>query len=237
MIVFFGLPPVGAVLQVQDIGLDVRQQVFLRGGREQRRLRFLPVAGFLEEQEEIPPQLPHRGEQAIASLQVQLLRLGSPFAGALQRLLLLPHRTDVAPELLAGLQEVKAHLDVAGQRGEDPQVKGRQRRDSEDGNPLRQARNRAGGLLQVLDEPGLQRRRMLLAERGADLAPQLRLPVLVGSRLPLPDQVGPEDQVLIEHVGDAVCQLEQLPAVAALPPGSSSGLQSPAGPGTRAGAS
>ena len=85
MIVFFGLSPRRAVLQVQDIGLDVRQQVFCCGGREQRRLRFLPVAGFLEEQEKIPAQLPHRGEQAIAPLQVQLFRLGGPFAGALQR--------------------------------------------------------------------------------------------------------------------------------------------------------
>src|SRR5208283_991887 len=104
---------------------------------------------------------------------------------------------------------VEADLKMTGQRSEYLEVEGRQRRDAEDGDPRGQTRDRATCLFQLLDESELQRGRMLLPERAADLSPQLCLPALVGSCLPLPDQLGPEDQVLVEHVGDTVCQLIQ----------------------------
>ena len=140
---------------------------------------LVPVAGLENQVQEVAAQLSHRGQQAVARLQVEFAGGGVSFPGGLEKSLRLARVDDLAPILFRWLEQEQVDVDAGAQRAKDLQIGRGQSRDAEDGNPLRNVQRPEIGpgrlLAKLLQERCQVLPRLLLMQPS----PERRLPKLV----------------------------------------------------------
>jgi len=200
--------PLPALAQVEDITLKQGQAPRPRHHPEgiDKQVVLGGEITILQHPEQLLPLLAQRGQQGIAGAQMQLIR--TQFRGqAVDGLL----GTDIAPILPARRKKEKVQVCMLGQGIEDLQMKRGQRGEAEN----REARRQSG-----IDKSGIGQGRQKQRPQmppvhgagqaigsGDQLAPESGLPVLILSRLPGQDHLGPKEQVLVKAVGQPPGQL------------------------------
>jgi len=199
------LPVRAPVAQVEDVGLDKGQEASPAGLF--RDVRLL-AARVVDHPEEVAAQGAHRGEQAVAPLQVEGL-VGGGRPEPVGKPSHLAVGVDEVPVLPAGVHDEEVDVDGAGDGLEDAEMEGRQGRDAEYGDPRGQ-RLRGLGPLQAGEGLRPARRPVQPGACGRKQTPEGRLPVTLPARLPSEDHLGTVHEVLVEQPGDDTAELVAL---------------------------
>jgi len=137
---------VGApVAQVEDVGLDLRQEA--SACRLHGDVRLL-APRVVDHPKKVPAQGPHRGEQAVSPLQVQGL-VGGGRPEPVDEPTHLAVGVDKVPVFPTGIHDKEVDVDGARDGLEDAEMEGGKGRDAEDGDPPGQRGPSRPGVLQA----------------------------------------------------------------------------------------
>ena len=164
---------------------------------------------------EIPAERPQGRQEPVSRIQMQKVRLAPGHIGVPgSDPLFFLFGKDIGPIFPAGIQQKEAYRHPAGNLRNGLQIKARQVGYTEDRDSFRKIGGRGRGGTKGLDQGSVERGAVFGFVPGRQVTPEVCLPAgrrIAGflARFPGRDQIGAENQVLVEKIGNFLGKLQE----------------------------